>query len=304
MPRVIVIGGANVDIKGRAARAYIAGTSNPGEVTISVGGVGRNIAETLARLGAEVDLVTVLGDDANGRQIREACAQAGVNLDHAITGHAASGTYLAILDETGELVSAINDMRNIEWLSPAHLAGLEGAMAAADLIVTDCNVSPACLAWLCAFSARRGVRLLIEPVSVPKAQKLLAISRTGPVYCITPNRQQLEALTGETDQAKALPKLHGMGFENVVVHKGAGGALVSSGGQVVEVPAFPIDAIADVTGAGDAAVAGLVTGLLEGRDLVTAARMGQAAAAIKLASRDSVATALDRDKLLHLAGLK
>ncbi|MEI8181049.1 PfkB family carbohydrate kinase, partial [Aestuariivirga sp.] len=66
MPRVIVIGGANVDIKGRSRGSFVAGTSNPGEVTVSAGGVGRNIAENLARLGISVSLVTALGQDANG----------------------------------------------------------------------------------------------------------------------------------------------------------------------------------------------------------------------------------------------
>ena len=67
MPRVIVIGGANVDIKGRASGTFVATTSNPGEVTVSVGGVGRNIAENLARLGIEVSLLTVLGNDSNSQ---------------------------------------------------------------------------------------------------------------------------------------------------------------------------------------------------------------------------------------------
>ena len=61
--------------------------------------------------------------------------------------------------------------------------------------------------------------------------------------------------------------------------------------------------IADVTGAGDAAVAGLVCGLLEGLALADAARLGQCAAAIKLSSLQSVALGLSRVSLMRLAGV-
>ena len=64
MPEVIVIGGANVDIKGRSRAAVMPGTSNPGEVIVSPGGVGRNIAENLARLDVSTALLAMTGDDA------------------------------------------------------------------------------------------------------------------------------------------------------------------------------------------------------------------------------------------------
>ena len=92
MPRVVLIGGANVDIKGRARGPYVAGTSNPGEVTVSAGGVGRNIAENLARLGISVALVTALGDDANGLLLRQACEAAGIDLSMAIKAAAPTGS--------------------------------------------------------------------------------------------------------------------------------------------------------------------------------------------------------------------
>lgn len=294
MARVIVIGGANVDIKGRSRGAYVPGTSNPGEVTVSAGGVGRNIAENLARLGLGVSLITALGDDANGRFLRKACGQAGVGLPYAITTEEATGTYLAILDERGEMVSAVSDMRAIDRLSPAHLERAMGELARADFVVADCNIGVACLAWLCAFA---GTRLLIEPVSAQKALKLTQFTRTAPVFAITPNTQQLEALAGGD-----LAGLHALGFANIVVHEGSKGAVVSDGCTATQIAPDGVSAIADVTGAGDAAVAGLVCGIAEGLSLEKAVRLGQCAAAIKLASAQSVAMELSRDSLRRRAG--
>lgn len=302
MPRVIVIGGANLDIKGRASGTFVGATSNPGEVTVSVGGVARNIAENLARLGLDVSLLTVLGDDANGRLVRETTKGAGVDLSLTLTGPAATGTYLVILDRHGELQSALNAMRAIEWLKPQHLEAVVDRLAKADMLVADCNIDVPCLEWLCAFSAKTGVRLLIEPVSVPKAKKLLKFVRPKPVFAITPNQQQLEALTGEIEFDAAIADLHNIGFDNVIVHRGGQGVVASSTTGQSIVAAIAKKAVADVTGAGDAAVAGLVAGLLEGLSLAKAAALGQAAASIKLSSRQSVADELNRDRLKGIAG--
>jgi pseudouridine kinase len=76
-------------------------------VTLSAGGVGRNIAENLARLGHDVSLVTALGDDANAALVRSACARAGVDLSLSWVSGQPTGTYLAVLDETGNAIALL-----------------------------------------------------------------------------------------------------------------------------------------------------------------------------------------------------
>lgn len=301
MARVVVVGGANVDIKGRSAGPLISGTSNPGAVTASPGGVARNIAENLARLGLEVSLISVLGHDANGELLRNSCVAHNVDITWTVTGDHPTGTYLAILDDRGEMVNAVNDMRGIATLSPAHLQRAGQELSRADMIVADCNIDGPCLEWLSRFARTRGKRLLIEPVSVSKSSKILQLSEPSSVFAITPNIQQLESLSGESDIGAALAKLHSGGFRNVVVHRGPRGAVASTGREAVEVPPSVATPIADVTGAGDAAVAGLVLGLTGGLDIAEAARLGQAAAAVKLMSGDSVSSQLTRDRLTQIA---
>jgi pseudouridine kinase len=298
MARVIVIGGANVDIKGRSSGPYIAGTSNPGHVTHSAGGVGRNIAENLARLGISVSLVTALGEDANGALLRDACDAAGIDLSLACASAEPTGTYLAVLDDTGEMISAVSDMRAMDALSPELLETRTDSLRQADMLVADCNLPAPCLAWLADFSARQRVRLLIEPVSVAKSRKILSFTREAPLFAITPNAQQLDTLA-----AGDLGRLHALGFANVVLHQGREGAVASDGRSAVAVQSVPVAAVADVTGAGDAAVAGLVCGLLDGLSLPEAAHLGQCAASIKLSSTHSVAEGLSRDSLMRLASV-
>lgn len=303
MPEVVVIGGANVDIKGRSRENFIPRTSNPGDVVTSVGGVGRNIAHNLALLGIDTALLACVGEDANGAMIRRETQAAGVDVSMLETCREPTGVYLAIMDERGELVSAVNDMRSAAAMKARHLARHEARLTAASMIVADCNIGLDCLAWLFDLARRRDVKLLIEPISVPKSRKLLELPSTDGGFAITPNFSQLHAITGLDDEVSAIARLHRMGFANVVVHRGKAGAIASDGhGTPQHIAAMASDPVNDVTGAGDAAVAGLIFGIVSGFDLVGAARLGQAAAALKLQSLASVAANMNRDSLIALAG--
>lgn len=291
MGQVIVIGGANIDVKGRSRARLIAGTSNPGDVVVSVGGVGRNIAHNLALLEVDVAFIGLVGDDAQGERLKRETEAAGVDVSMLGIGGASTGIYLAVLDEQGELVSAINDMRCTEALRPAHLARHAKRLETASMIVADCNIGVDCLAWL---AERHHAKLLIEPISVPKSQKLRGLK----AFAVTPNQSQLEAL------GDAIADLHRMGFANVIVHRGKAGVTVSDGASQQDIAAVKVDGVTDVTGAGDAAVAGLVCGLVSGHALGDAARLGQAAAALKIQSKASVAAGMTRARMFELAGLQ
>ena len=104
MAEVIVIGGDNADIKGRSLGSFIPGTSNPGNVVTSVGGVSRNIAHNLALLGVKTALVAFTGNDVNGEMIRRETKAAGVDISLLGRSLEPTGVYLAIMDGHGEPV--------------------------------------------------------------------------------------------------------------------------------------------------------------------------------------------------------
>lgn len=82
--QVIVVGAASMDTKGRPRKVLVPGTSNPGSIRISVGGVGRNIAEGLARLGVRTTLLSAVGDDEWGQRILERTAAGGVDVSQVL----------------------------------------------------------------------------------------------------------------------------------------------------------------------------------------------------------------------------
>jgi pseudouridine kinase len=300
MPKVVVIGGANIDIKGRTDGPAIEATSNPGTVEITAGGVGRNIAHNLALLGLEVSLVAMVGDDTNADVITAATREAGVDVSLLQRVSGASGTYLAVLDQNGELISAINAMGCADRMTVAMIEKLVPEFRAADFLVADCNIPETCLGWVSQFAARGNIRLLIEPVSVPKASKLKNIAGLK-AYAVTPNRDQAEAIGGSRNWAVAVQSIRRLGIDNVVIHAGAEGAYLSTNGNaLIHIETAGSGALCDVTGAGDAAVAGLVWGLVKGYDMRESACFGQRAAAIKLRSTRSVAEVLTPEALLAM----
>jgi pseudouridine kinase len=285
---IIVIGGTNVDIKAKTVKPHIPATSNPGRVSVTPGGVARNISHNLALLGVNVALITAIGRDAPGELAIAATANAGVDLSLAMRGDAATGSYIAVLDSNGELVTAVNDMAILDSLGPDFVKQHHHILQAAKFIVADCNIRQDLLDWL---ALHFGEKLIVEPVSVPKSAKLRTLLEKHEVFMATPNRDQLAVLMeGGTD-------LHECGLQNLVVHLGADGAVVSSQSRTTQIPSMLKARVSDVTGAGDAAVAGLVYGLVSGYDIVKSARLGQAAASLKLNSTTSTAPGLSQAAL-------
>jgi pseudouridine kinase len=296
---VVVVGGANMDIKAHSTHVVQLHTSNPGVAMSTPGGVGRNIAENLARLGSPTHLVAPVGSDSFGDEIVAATRAAGVVVDHLIASDDATGTYLAVLDANGELVVAVSNMRATDRLTVRQLMASRDLLSHATLLVLDGNIPEAPAAWLLDFAAAVEVPVVLDPVSVAKARPLAhLLTPQRPVLALTPNLDELSAIVGEPVPqtraaiARAARRLHDLGVANVWVRRGTKGSLLSSLGadgraSVVTLPAPQVSAV-DVTGAGDAMTAAFVHALMRGDGPADAARFGQMAAALTVASPETV----------------
>ncbi|GEP35254.1 carbohydrate kinase [Nocardioides szechwanensis] len=276
---VVVVGGANLDLKARTTGVVVPGTSNPGTIATSPGGVGRNVAENLARLGTPTVLVAAVGSDHFGDGLLDATAAAGVDITHVRQVAGATGTYLAVLDASGDLAVGVSDMAATATLAPEHLD--PALIGGADLVVLDGNLRADTLAAAWALAAAAGVRVVIDPVSVPKAARVETLLGERPLWCITPNTGELAALGG------TVADLHRRGVELVWVRRGAAGSLLSGPDGEVQLETISGEVV-DVTGAGDAMLAAFCHALLGGASPVEAAAYGHAAAALTVASAQTV----------------
>jgi pseudouridine kinase len=280
---IVVVGGANLDVKAHSTRGAVPRTSNPGTVARSAGGVGRNVAENIARLGTRVSLVAAVGADPAGAEVLAATEAAGVDTSRVARGPQPTGTYVAVLDADGELLVAVADMAATESIGRSDIDAAAGLLATAELVVLDGNLVTAALGRALEVCAAKGVRVVLDPVSVPKAAALSdLISASTPLFAMTPNADELAALGG-TEQA-----LHDRGVELVWTRLGAAGSRLSGPDGVVDVAPVTAPEVVDVTGAGDAMLAAFCHALLAGASPAEAAAYGQAAAALTVASPHTV----------------
>ncbi|MET0321316.1 MAG: carbohydrate kinase [Duganella sp.] len=304
---LVCIGAANVDRKLRTLAALQPGTSNPASAEEVYGGVARNIAENLARLGVPVALLTALGDDAAGRTLQDHAEAAGIDTRGSLKLAAtSSGTYTAILDEDGELFVALADMALYDRLTPEFLASRQPQRAAAALTVADLNLPHDSVAALLD-DARAGAdraALVIVAVSQPKMARLPHDLRGLRLLIL--NRAELETVAGaalpaEADVRAACGALRARGVQDVVVTCGSQGVFHTSGEDLVWLAADQVDVV-DVTGAGDAFSAAVCWSLYHGSgDLTLACRRGLALAAATVQSRHTVSPALDAGLLDNIS---
>ena len=271
---VAVVGGMNMDIGGSANGALLLRDSNPGRVTLRPGGVGRNIAHDLRLLGAEVSLVSAVGDDAFGRALLESCEALGMDVSMTLRRpRERSSTYLYVNDEGGDMLLAVSDMDIVDRITPTALAPWLDRLNSFDALVLDANLSQASLEFL---AEKLTVPLYADPVSAAKASKLLTILPR--LTALKPNRLEAETLTGEKNMERAAKALLDRGVKRVLISLGEEGMLAAEGDTRLHLPRRKVTVVS-TTGAGDAATAAMVWAGVQGLELERTARFSQLAGA-------------------------
>jgi pseudouridine kinase len=285
---IVVIGGANTDLVGAPDRELVERDSNPGHVRMSAGGVGRNVAENLARLGVGVALITAFGDDAAGAALRAGCQAVGIDTSLSLTAPDVPGpVYMAVLDGRHDMAVAINDMRALDLLTPEVLQARTDAITRADLVVLDTNIPRESVEWVVAHATGP---VVLDPVSVAKAPRAAGV--LAGLAALTPNAAEAGALLGRSvhgiaDAVEAARELVGLGVGAAFITCGTEGVAWAdrSRSGVQPAPAVPV---ANASGAGDAFCAGVVAALSIGLATSAAAAFGTTLAGIALQDEDTV----------------
>ena len=301
MSHLLIIGAASIDTKGRANQAIQAGTSTPGAIRVSVGGVGRNIAENLARLGEPVILLSAVGDDGSGRRILQQATDCGIGVSHVLVDNShRTAAYLAVLDQTGNMVMSIDDMGiNRDLITPNFLYRRRSLFRDACMIVLDANLAPATLNTIFKLAPKYEVPVCADPTTASLAPRLCP--HLSHLTLVTPNAAEAEALCGlrVTDRETALQAAHklvSLGVQIAIVTLGATGLVYATSQESGHVPALASE-IVDLTGAGHALTAAVVFDLLNDFPIDEAVRLGTSAAALTLQSRETVCPTLSLEQL-------
>lgn len=255
---ICVLGGSNMDIVGFPNSKLNPHDSNPGKVKISLGGVGRNIAENLVHLGIATKLISALGDDMYGRRILDHAAAIGLDMKSSLVlGQRPTSTYLAILDEQGDMNAAISQMDILDEITIDHIQTQRQIIENARLCVVDTNMPEGIIHYV--LDNFKGTPFFLDTVSTAKALKVK--NRIGDFHTIKPNKMEAELLSGfkiygKGDLLKTSEYFLNQGVKRVFITLGEEGVFFNDG-QTSKLIAGPIIKPVNATGAGDAFVAAL-----------------------------------------------
>ena len=289
---IVCIGGANIDRKMRTLAPLQMGTSNPVSVQESLGGVARNIAENLARLGAPTQLLTAVGQDAAGQQLLQFMQQLGVDTNGCLrVAGVNSGTYTAVLNDAGEMVLALAHMDVCRYQTPEWLTQCAVQRAAAGMLIADLNLSADCMRQLIQDAATTQTPLAVVAVSEPKMANLPTDLHGVSLLILNTGELQTRfgrPLVDEVALIAACREVQRQGVTNLLVTRGAQGVLWVDDASVQSIP-VPTVSVVDVTGAGDSFSAAVCWSLYQQPDdFMLAAQRGITLASLTVQSEHSV----------------
>jgi ribokinase len=295
MPRVCVIGSANVDFTVALPRLPRPGeTVSGGTLLANLGGKGANQAVAARKLGAEVRLIGGVGDDSSGVRIRDRLGSLGIDVAGLQTVHdAATGTALILVDADGRNQIGVAPGAN-HRLSLDMVRAHEAAIEWADVLVCQLETPLEVVRWGLERARRHGVVTILNPAPV----QVLPDDLLGLVMYLTPNAGEAGALAGtdvgDLESARdAALRLMERGAEHVFVTLGEDGVLACDPDRALHFPAFPVTAV-DTTAAGDAFNGALAVGLAAGGRLEEAIPLANAAAALTCTRRGAQDSLPDR----------
>lgn len=286
---ICVLGGANIDIIGLPNNKLIPADSNPGKVKVTLGGVGRNIAENLVHLGAPTKLITAVGEDIYGRKIVEHAARIGLDMKNSlILNQIPTSTYLAILDENGDMNAAINQMDIIDEINIDFIQRKKQVIENSKICVIDTNVRSDVISYV--LDNFRNTVFFLDTVSSRKAMKIK--DKIGAFHTIKPNKIEAELLSdirieNIKDMIRASEYFLEKGVKRVFITLGPEGVFYNDGYAHRLIPNPKVDVV-NATGAGDAFIAALAYSYYNNYDIDESARFSMAAAILALSSEETI----------------
>lgn len=290
---VLVLGAAGMDVVGRLESDLKPAASNPARIRRSYGGVARNVAENLARLGQPVRLISVVGEDAGGDEILGYTSKAGVDVSAVLRSQKyPTGYYMGVVNKSGQLQYAVDDMRLLEEITPTYLKEQEELFKSASMVFVDANLPVKTLRTASSLAKRAKIPICADTASFTLAERLAKFLPN--YYLLTANSKEAGALTGLSFEAadsetamEAARSLVNQGAHIALVTLAEYGVVYATSETTGHISAIRTR-ISDPTGAGDAMTAAVLFALLNNIDLDDAIRLGVSAASLTLRHPGSV----------------
>jgi len=291
---IVVFGAVFVDIKGYPLSNYIPGGRNVGRVDHIHGGVSRNVVENIANVELRPTFVSLVDESAEGTDVIEKLKRHKVNTDYIERTADGMGTWLAIFDNTGDVVASISKRPDLLPVLDILEKHGDEIFKAADSIVLEIDMEKEVVKKIFALAEKynKNVYAVVSNMSIASERRDF-IKKTS---CFVCNEQEAGMLfmddysdtTPEKLEKIIYQKADLAGIKRMVVTMGGQGAVYAEPGVGSGfVPARNV-VVRDTTGAGDAFFSGITIGLTYGKDLKESCEIGSMLAASVITSTVNV----------------
>ena len=286
---VTVIGGSNIDIQGFSQKKLIQRDSNPGNIMISVGGVGRNIADNLSKLQVNTNLISAVGKDIYGDKILKELRLSGIGTENIlISDKNSTSTYLSVLDNDGDMNIGLSDMKIFEEITPEFIYENIGIINNSKILVLDTNLSKQTIDFI--VNKNKDKDIIIDTVSTTKAKKISDI--LGEFHTLKPNKYEAEVLSGmkitnDIDLKKVGNYFIKKGVKNIIITLGKDGIYYQNNNESGFIKGRDVEVV-NATGAGDAFTASIIYSYMRKFNLEFSIKFSMAASILALSHKNTI----------------
>uniref|UniRef100_A0A8R1HKU9 PfkB domain-containing protein n=2 Tax=Caenorhabditis japonica TaxID=281687 RepID=A0A8R1HKU9_CAEJA len=295
------------------------GGSYNGEVVQRMGGVARNHADALARLGCESVFISAIGDDQNGTFFRQQSHRIDISRVKIVTGKPTC-TYLAVNVCGNVKFGVVTCDPLLKTITPSLIEKNEDALQASDFILLDSNLPVPVMAKALEIAKEHNKQVWLEPTDIDKVKKVFDTGFIGAVTATSPNANEFlkwaklcnvsvhpsvvdsaDSVLELIEKEKTKLLLNTSIFVVTLSNKGSAVAYRNNNGQL-EFQSLPpplqMRKVVSVSGAGDSFNSGVIAGLVHNKSVVESLQIGQECARLTLQTSLAASEAIN-PSLLH-----
>lgn len=291
---IAVVGPVFVDIKGYPDDTFIPAGRNKGRVEYVHGGVARNIAEDIANCELRPTLVSLVDETGAGMDVMRKLRNHKVNTDYIRTVPGGMGTWLAVFDNTGDVVASISQRPDLEPLLDILEQQGDEIIENCDSVILDMDIDKDIIKRVLKLSRKHGKKVYAETANMSIAMErrdflqevecfICNIQEAGILFFDDYSQKTPEEMVEILSERIAAAKIPSM----IVTMGGSGAVYANDRGEKGFCPARKVE-VKDTTGAGDSFCAGVVIGLTYGKGLKEACDIGAMLAASVIVTTESV----------------
>ncbi|QOV18738.1 ribokinase [Blautia liquoris] len=284
MDKVAVFGSFVVDLMARSPHLPVPGETVKGSMfKMGPGGKGFNQCVAAKKAGADVTMITKVGNDSFANVLLDTMKELDMSQDYIFVNNSTeTGIALITVDESTSQNEIIIVPGACNTITAEEVASVESIISRSEYVLLQLEVNQDANEMVAELANKYNCKVVLNTAPyVPVTDDFLS-----KCYMVTPNEVEAEAVTGikvtNFDSAKRAAKFfRNKGVIDIVITLGDRGVFVSTHGREEIIPAYKVNVV-DTTGAGDAFNGGLITSLAEGKNLLEAARFANALAALSV----------------------